>query len=61
MADKEFFKRVLDFANRYNVIVCHDAAYTEMGYDGYRPMSFLEVEGRKKSESSFTHCPKPST
>ena len=47
VADRDFFKRVVDFANRFNVIVCHDAAYTEMGYDGYRPMSFLEVDGAK--------------
>ena len=45
VADQEFYRRVVDFANRHNVIVCHDAAYTEMGYDGYRPMSFLEVDG----------------
>jgi LL-diaminopimelate aminotransferase len=47
VADKEFFERVVEFANKYNVIVCHDAAYTEMGYDGYRPMSFLQVEGAR--------------
>jgi LL-diaminopimelate aminotransferase len=45
VADQEFYRRVVEFANRHNVIVCHDAAYTEMGYDGYRPMSFLEVDG----------------
>jgi LL-diaminopimelate aminotransferase len=47
VADNDFFKRAIDFANKYNVIVCHDAAYTEMGYDGYRPMSFLELDGAK--------------
>jgi len=47
VADKAFFERVVEFANKYNVIVCHDAAYTEMGYDGYRPMSFLQVEGAR--------------
>ena len=47
VADKDFYQRVVDFANKYNVIVCHDAAYTEMGYDGYRPMSFLEVDGAR--------------
>ena len=47
VADKAFFERVIEFANKYNVIVCHDAAYTEMGYDGYRPMSFLQVEGAR--------------
>jgi len=45
VADKDFYLRVIDFANKHNVIVCHDAAYTEMGFDGYRPMSFLEVDG----------------
>jgi LL-diaminopimelate aminotransferase len=53
VADKEFFKRVVDFANQYNVIVCHDAAYTEMGYDGYRPMSFLELDGAKEVGIEF--------
>ncbi len=46
-ADRDFFKRVVEFANRHNIIVCHDAAYTEMGYDGYRPASFLEIDGAK--------------
>jgi LL-diaminopimelate aminotransferase len=53
VADRDFFKRVVDFANRFNVIVCHDAAYTEMGYDGYRPMSFLEVDGAKEVGIEF--------
>ncbi|HSC43464.1 MAG TPA: LL-diaminopimelate aminotransferase [Candidatus Binatia bacterium] len=47
VADESFFEQVVEFANKYNVIVCHDAAYTEMGYDGYRPMSFLQVEGAR--------------
>ena len=53
VADKSFFERVVHFANKYNVIVCHDAAYTEMGYDGYRPMSFLEVEGAREVGIEF--------
>jgi LL-diaminopimelate aminotransferase len=53
VADKEFFKKVVDFANKNNVIICHDAAYTEMGYDGYRPMSFLEVDGAKEVAIEF--------
>jgi LL-diaminopimelate aminotransferase len=53
VADKDFFQRVIDFANRYNVIVCHDAAYTEMGYDGYRPMSFMEVPGAREVGIEF--------
>lgn len=53
VADKSFFERVIEFANKNNVIVCHDAAYTEMGYDGYRPMSFLEVEGGREVGIEF--------
>jgi LL-diaminopimelate aminotransferase len=53
VADKDFFQRVVDFANKNNVIVCHDAAYTEMGYDGYQPMSFLEIEGAREVGIEF--------
>jgi len=53
VADRDFYKKVVDFANKNNVIVCHDAAYTEMGYDDYRPMSFLEVEGAREVGIEF--------
>lgn len=53
VAGGDFFNKVIDFANRHNVIVCHDAAYTEMGYDGYRPMSFLEIDGAKEVGIEF--------
>ena len=45
IADTAFFKRVIDFANTHHVMVCHDAAYSEIFYDGKRPSSFLEAEG----------------
>lgn len=53
VADRDFYQRVIEFANKYNVIVCHDGAYTEMGYDGYRPMSFLELDGAKEVGIEF--------
>jgi LL-diaminopimelate aminotransferase len=53
VAGRDFFNNVIDFANRHNVIVCHDAAYTEIGYDGYRPMSFLELDGAKEVGIEF--------
>lgn len=46
-ADRAFYEKVVAFAKTYNIIVAHDAAYSEMGYDGYRPMSFLEVPGAR--------------
>lgn len=41
----EFFKQVVDFAIKHNIIVCHDMAYSEMYYDNIAPHSFLEVPG----------------
>jgi LL-diaminopimelate aminotransferase len=46
-AEAEFFEKVVAFAKKYEITVCHDAAYSEMSFDGYRPMSFLEVKGAK--------------
>lgn len=46
-AEKEFFKEVKDFAEENNIIVCHDAPYSEITYDNYRTISFLEVKGAK--------------
>jgi LL-diaminopimelate aminotransferase len=45
VATKEFFEKVIDFAKKYNVIILHDAAYTEMYYDNQAPLSFLEIDG----------------
>ena len=52
-AEKDFFQEVIDFANAYDIIVCHDAAYTELAYDGYKPISFLEVPGAKEVGIEF--------
>ncbi len=47
IADHKFFEKVVEVAKEHQIIVCHDAAYTEMAYDGYKPPSFLEVKGAK--------------
>ena len=44
-ATEDFFGRVIDFANQHNILICHDFAYSEMAFDGYRPPSFLETPG----------------
>ncbi len=53
IAGLDFFKRVVDFAEKNGIIVCHDAAYTEMAFDGYLPPSFLEVDGAKEVGMEF--------
>jgi LL-diaminopimelate aminotransferase len=45
VTEKDFFEEVVDFASRHNILVCHDAAYTEVAFDGFSPPSFLEVDG----------------
>lgn len=40
-----FFEQVVAFARRYGTVVLHDAAYSELTFDGYRPPSFLETPG----------------
>jgi LL-diaminopimelate aminotransferase len=44
---KDYFKRAIEFAQDHQIIICHDAAYSEIYYDGKRPVSFMEVEGAK--------------
>ncbi|MFC2013027.1 LL-diaminopimelate aminotransferase [Chloroflexota bacterium] len=47
VADIEFFNGVVKFARRHDLIVCHDGPYTEVAYDGYRPVSFMQAAGAK--------------
>ncbi|MDY0042911.1 MAG: LL-diaminopimelate aminotransferase [Desulforhabdus sp.] len=53
IAERPFYEQVVAFAKEYDLVVCSDAAYTEMGFDGYRPMSFLEVSGAKEVGIEF--------
>jgi LL-diaminopimelate aminotransferase len=53
VANIDFFESVVEFAEKYNIIVCHDAAYSEMAFDGYRPLSFLEIADAKSVGMEF--------
>ncbi|HHY47178.1 MAG TPA: LL-diaminopimelate aminotransferase [Firmicutes bacterium] len=53
VATKEFFARVVEFAREYDIVVCHDAAYSEVTFDGYKAPSFLEVPGAKEVGIEF--------
>jgi len=44
-ASLEFFKEVVAFAKKHQIIVCHDNAYSEIFFDGKKQPSFLEVPG----------------
>jgi len=53
VAPRSFFEEAIRFAREKGIILCHDAAYTEMYYDGKKPLSFLEVEGAKEVGVEF--------
>ena len=53
IAEKSFFEEVVSFARRYEIIVCHDAAYSEIAFDGYQPLSFMEVDDAKEVGIEF--------
>ena len=43
-----FMERLVAFALEHDVIVCHDFAYADLGFDGYTPPSILQVPGAKE-------------
>ena len=45
--DLAFMQRMVDFARENEVLLVHDNAYAELGYDGFRPPSILQAEGAR--------------
>jgi len=58
VADLPFFERAVAFAKKHDLFLCHDAAYTEVAYDGFRPPSLLQVPGAKEVGVEFHSCSK---
>jgi LL-diaminopimelate aminotransferase len=53
IASKEFFAEVIRFAEKHNIIVCHDNAYSEVYYERKKTLSFLEVDGAREVGLEF--------
>ncbi len=47
IADEAFYEKAIAFAKANDVVICHDAAYSEIGFDGYKAPSFLQIPGAK--------------
>jgi L-glutamine---4-(methylsulfanyl)-2-oxobutanoate aminotransferase len=47
VASKSFFEETVSYANKHDICVVHDFAYGGIGFDGKKPISFLETEGAK--------------
>ena len=45
IADADYFAKVVEFAKAHDIAVMHDASYSEVAFDRYRPISFLETPG----------------
>ncbi|AFY83685.1 pyridoxal phosphate-dependent aminotransferase [Oscillatoria acuminata] len=53
IASLEFFEKLVAFCRKHDILLCHDHAYAEMAYDGYKPPSVLEVPGAKDVTLEF--------
>ncbi|MBO8136569.1 MAG: LL-diaminopimelate aminotransferase [Desulfotomaculum sp.] len=59
VVDVKFFEETVAFAKEHNILVCHDNAYSEIAFEGYRPPSFLEAKGAKEVGIEFGSVSKP--
>lgn len=53
IASLEFFAELVDFCQRYDILLCHDHAYSEIAYEGYQPPSVLQIPGAKEIAIEF--------
>ncbi|HRY13781.1 MAG TPA: LL-diaminopimelate aminotransferase [Syntrophomonadaceae bacterium] len=53
VADRAFYVKLIDFARTYDILICHDAAYSEMAYDGLKPLSILQIPGAREVAIEF--------
>jgi LL-diaminopimelate aminotransferase len=52
-ADRAFLERAVDFCRRHDIVLCHDAPYSEIAFDGYRPLTLFEIPGAKEVGLEF--------
>ena len=53
VAELKFFNKAVEFARKHNICICHDGPYSEVAFDGYTPVSFLQAEGAKDAVIEF--------
>lgn len=58
VASQEFFQAAVALAHRWNILICHDAPYTDVTFDGYVAPSILQVEGAKEVAVEFNSLSK---
>jgi LL-diaminopimelate aminotransferase len=58
IANEAYFDRAIAFAREHDLLLIHDNAYSEIGYDGYRAPSLLERPGAKDVAIELLSCSK---
>ena len=53
VADRKFLTRAVDFCREHGIVLCHDAPYSEIAFDGYRPLSLFEIPGAREVGLEF--------
>jgi LL-diaminopimelate aminotransferase len=53
VADREFLERAVAFCRRCDIILCHDAPYSEIAFEGYRPLTLFEIPHAKEIGLEF--------
>ncbi|MFC1918811.1 LL-diaminopimelate aminotransferase [Chloroflexota bacterium] len=53
VADLDFLNRAVEFARQHDLAICHDGPYTEVAFDGYQPVSFMQAEGAREVGIEF--------
>jgi LL-diaminopimelate aminotransferase len=53
VAELDFFDKAVEFARRNNIAICHDGPYSEVAYDGYKPVSYLQATGSREVGIEF--------
>jgi LL-diaminopimelate aminotransferase len=58
-ANKEFFRKAVDFAKKNDIAICYDNPYSEVVFDGQERLSILRVEGAKEVAVELNSLSKP--
>ena len=53
VAGRGFLEQAVEFCKRYDIVLCHDAPYSEICFDGYRPLSLFEIPGAEEVGLEF--------
>ena len=53
VAELDFFNQAVAFAKEHDILICHDGPYSEVAFDGYRPVSLMQAQGAKEVGVEF--------